>query len=107
MAHVDPNAITLREPPVVVARGWKCVLGLAQEVPMLAIQLPDDIEQRLDALVLATGRSKEATLVEAIAEYLDDLEDLAVAERRLADIRAGRAGTTSLADLGRELGLAD
>jgi RHH-type rel operon transcriptional repressor/antitoxin RelB len=74
---------------------------------MLAIELPEDIERRLDALVKATGRSKEATLVAAVAEYLDDLEDLAIAERRLADIRAGRSGTSTLADVGRDLGLAN
>ncbi len=72
---------------------------------MLAIERPDDLEQRLDALVASTGRSKEATLLTAIAEYLDDLEDLAIAKRRLADIRAGRSGTVTLAELGRELGL--
>ena len=44
-------------------------------------------------------------MLTAIAEYLDDLEDLAIAERRLADIRAGRSGTVTLAELGRELGL--
>ena len=58
---------------------------------------PDDLEQRLGALVRTTRRSKEASLVAAIAEYLDDLEDLAIAERRLADVRAGRSGTVSLA----------
>lgn len=71
---------------------------------MLAIQLPDDIEQRLDALAKATGRSKESYLQEAIVEYLGDLEDFHLAERRLAEIRAG---TASLAEVERDLGLAD
>ena len=39
---------------------------------MLAIELPDDIEQRLDALAKATGRSKESYLQEAIVEYIGD-----------------------------------
>ena len=34
---------------------------------MLAIELPDDIERRLDALANATGRGKEFYLQEAIA----------------------------------------
>jgi RHH-type rel operon transcriptional repressor/antitoxin RelB len=74
---------------------------------MLAIQLPDDIERRLDALAKARGRTKESYLQEAIVEYLGDLEDFYLAEQRLADIRAGRAGTTSLAEVERDVGLAN
>jgi RHH-type rel operon transcriptional repressor/antitoxin RelB len=54
---------------------------------MLAIELPEDVEQRLDALAKATGRSGESYLREAIVEYLGDLEDFYLAEQRLADIR--------------------
>jgi RHH-type transcriptional regulator, rel operon repressor / antitoxin RelB len=74
---------------------------------MVTIELPDGIEKRLDALAEATGRSKESYLQEAIVEYLGDLEDYYLAEQRLADIRAGRAGTVSLTEVGRDLGLAD
>jgi RHH-type transcriptional regulator, rel operon repressor / antitoxin RelB len=74
---------------------------------MLAIQLPEDIERRLDALSKATGRSMESYLQEAIVEYLGDLEDLHLAEQRLADIHSGRAETVSLAEVERDLGLAD
>jgi RHH-type transcriptional regulator, rel operon repressor / antitoxin RelB len=74
---------------------------------MVAIDLPADIEQRLDALARATGRSKESHLQEAIVEYLDDLEDYYLAEQRLADIRAGKAGTARLADVEQDLGLAN
>ena len=74
---------------------------------MLAIELPDDIEQRLDALAKATGRSKESYLQEAIVEYLGDLEDFYLAEQRLADIRAVRASTVTLVEVERDLGLAN
>jgi RHH-type transcriptional regulator, rel operon repressor / antitoxin RelB len=74
---------------------------------MLAIQLPEDIERRLDALAKATGRSKESYLQEATVEYLCDLEDLDLAEQRLVDIHAGRAESVSLAEGERDLGLAD
>lgn len=57
---------------------------------MLTIRLPADIENCLDALAKATGRTKTFYAREAILEYLDDLEDLYFAEQRLADIRAGR-----------------
>ena len=72
---------------------------------MLAIRLPADIENRLDALAAATGRTKTFYAREAILEHLDDLEDLYLAERALKEIRAGRVKTTPLADVMREYGL--
>jgi len=43
---------------------------------------------------------------EAILEYLDELEDLYLAELRLIDNRAGRSRTCTLEEVERELGLA-
>lgn len=63
---------------------------------MLAIRLPPEIEERLTALARATGRSKTFYAREAILEYLDDLEDLYLAEQRLIDIRSGHSKTISL-----------
>lgn len=74
---------------------------------MLAIRLPADIEQRLEALAIATGRTKTFYAREAILEHLDDLEDIYLAERRLEDLRAGRSRTFTLAEVERDLGLAN
>lgn len=74
---------------------------------MLAIRLPEDIENRLEALAQATGRTKTYYAREAIVEYLGDLEDLYLAEQRLIDLRAGRSRTYTLDEVERELGLAD
>lgn len=74
---------------------------------MIAVRLPDDIESRLDALAKATGRTKTFYVREAIVEHLDDLEDIYLAEQRLIELRAGREGRHALADVERELGLAD
>ena len=57
---------------------------------MLAIRLPEEIENRLNALAKETGRTKSFYVREAILEHLDNLEDLYLAEQRLADIRAGK-----------------
>jgi RHH-type rel operon transcriptional repressor/antitoxin RelB len=51
---------------------------------MLALRLPLDIEKRLDALAKKTGRSKSFYAREAILRHLEDLEDLHLAQRRLA-----------------------
>jgi RHH-type rel operon transcriptional repressor/antitoxin RelB len=74
---------------------------------MLAIRLPTEVENRLDALAKATGRTKTFYARQAILEHLDDLEDVYLAEQRLIDVRAGRSSTHSLDDVERDLGLAD
>lgn len=56
-----------------------------------SLRLPDDIGKRLNALSQRTGRAKAFYILEALKEHLDDLEDVYIAEQRLADIRAGRS----------------
>lgn len=72
---------------------------------MLAIRLPAEIEDRLDALAKATGRTKTFYAREAILEYLDDLEDVFLAEKRLEDIRAGRSKTIPLKKIMKRYGM--
>jgi len=51
---------------------------------MLALRLPPDIEERLDALAKKTGRSKSYYAREAILRQIEDIEDYYLARRRLA-----------------------
>ncbi len=74
---------------------------------MLALRLPTAIEERLEALAKATGRTKSYYAREAILEHLDDLEDIYLAEKTLEQVRRGEMTTHSLDDVERELGLAD
>jgi len=74
---------------------------------MLTIQIPDDIETRLAPIAKAAGKTTEVYVNEAVAEYLQDLEDLHIAEQRLADIRSGKVKTISSEALRKELGLDD
>jgi RHH-type rel operon transcriptional repressor/antitoxin RelB len=78
-----------------------------QEALMLAIRLPEDIENRLDALAKATGRTKSFYARAAILEHLDDLEDLYLTEQRSIDLRAGRTKSIPLKDVMTKYGLAD
>lgn len=73
----------------------------------LSIRLPVDVENRLKTLAAQTGRTKSFYITEAICEYIDDLEDLYLAEQRLIEVRAGRSKTYSLEEVERSLGLAD
>lgn len=74
---------------------------------MLAIRLPAEIEKRLDVLAKETGRTKSFYVREAILEHLDNLEDIYLAEQRLADIRAGRSTTVSLEEVMKRYGMVD
>lgn len=74
---------------------------------MLAIRLPAEIENRLDSLAQATGRTKTFYAREAILAYIDDLEDLYIAEQRMIEIRAGRSKLYTLEEVESTLGLAD
>ncbi len=76
---------------------------------MLAIELSEEIEARLESLARATGRTMAEHVRAAIIDYLNDLEALptkdevqAIAEAE-EDIRQGR--TQSLEDFRREIGL--
>ena len=51
---------------------------------MLALRLPAEIEQRLDALAKKTGRSKSYYAREAILRQIEDIEDYHLARRRRA-----------------------
>ena len=68
---------------------------------MLAIRLPDSIEGRLNVLANETGRTKTALALEAIVEYIDDLEDFYLAEARARRNRKA----IPLADVEKKLGL--
>ena len=50
---------------------------------MLALRLPPEIEERLDALAKKTGRSKSYYAREAILRQIEDIEDYYLAQRRL------------------------
>ena len=63
---------------------------------MLTIELPTELENRLDAL---------AQVTEAILEYLEDLADLHLAEQRLRDIQNGKSKTVPLEEVLKRYGM--
>ena len=50
---------------------------------MITIAFPETIETRLANAAQKLGKSREFCVQEAVVEYLDDLEDLAIAEQRM------------------------
>jgi RHH-type transcriptional regulator, rel operon repressor / antitoxin RelB len=74
---------------------------------MLALRLPQAIEKRLEKLAKKTRRTKTFYAREAILQHLEDLEDLYLAEERLARIRSGEERTYTLAEVAKRLAVED
>jgi RHH-type rel operon transcriptional repressor/antitoxin RelB len=74
---------------------------------MLAIRLPIELEQRLNELAKITGRSKTFYTREALSKYIEDMEDIYLAEQTLISIRKGESRTYSLEEVKRDLKLED
>ncbi|MBZ9601763.1 type II toxin-antitoxin system RelB family antitoxin [Phyllobacterium chamaecytisi] len=54
-----------------------------------AIRLPDETYERLQSLAAKTGRTATFYMRQAIEEYLDDLEDLYLAEQATLRLNRG------------------
>jgi predicted DNA-binding protein len=50
-----------------------------------SVRLPEELAQRLKELASSSRRSKSSFIVEALAKYLDEREDLEVALARFRD----------------------
>ena len=68
---------------------------------MLAIRLPDDLEQRLTLLAERTGRKSPSMPAKPLETHLDDLEDIYLGHAAPEDVRAGRDQVHPLATSGR------
>lgn len=74
---------------------------------MLVVRLPADIEQRLNALAKATGRTKTFYAREAILRYLDELEDASLAENAYRHFRESGEKSIPLQEVMKEYDLGD
>ena len=52
---------------------------------MLNLELPENVDNRLKALAEELGRDTHDLILEAVFEYLEDFEDIKVAQKRLAN----------------------
>ncbi len=73
----------------------------------MSLRLSDEVLERLNRLADATGRTKTYYATEAICRYLDDLEDLYLAETRWRDLQEGRSKTVPLDEIADRYALDD
>jgi RHH-type rel operon transcriptional repressor/antitoxin RelB len=74
---------------------------------MISIELPAELESRLDELARETGRTVDYYVIEAVVEHLDDIEDLRIAEKRWGDICAGKSKPVPLEEIMWKYGVED
>ena len=72
---------------------------------MLALRLEAELERRIAALARRQGRNKSALVREAFIRYMEDQEDIMLAEAALRNLGDGK--TLSHEETRRALGLAD
>jgi predicted DNA-binding protein/transposase len=63
------------------------------------MQRPRDLKRRLVKLARTTGRSVSDLINEAIVDHVERMEDLQLAERRLAELRSGKAQAVPLEEV--------
>jgi RHH-type rel operon transcriptional repressor/antitoxin RelB len=76
---------------------------MTEGVAMLSVRLPEELEQRLEALAKATGRSKTYYVREALIQKIEDMEDLYLAEAVLERIASGEEKVVSAEEFWRGL----
>ena len=74
---------------------------------VIALRLPPEIEERLEALAKATGRSKSFYVREALLEHLEDMEDAYLAAATLERVRLGKERVFTTEEVRKDLGLDD
>ena len=73
----------------------------------ITLELPPELESRLDTLVRDTGRPREDYLVMALEEYLEDMEDYNDAVRISGLIERGEMKTWTAEEVRKDLELDD
>ena len=71
----------------------------------LSFRLPDEVIERLNQLAGATRRTKTYLVTQAIYSYLDECEDLILAESGWREIQEGRSKTVLLEEINDQYSL--
>ena len=72
---------------------------------MLVLRLDDEVEKRVSDLAYRHGRNKSALVREALIRYLEDQEDIEMAEAVLNNMKGQK--TLTIEEANRALGLDD
>lgn len=70
---------------------------------LLSVRIEDVLAERLERLAQDTHRTKSFYVKEALMNYIDNLEDIYLAEKRLEDLRSGQEKILSSQDMWDDL----
>lgn len=70
---------------------------------LLSVRIEDVLAERLERLAQDTHRTKSFYVKEALMNYIDNLEDIYLAEKRLEDLRSGQEKILSSKDMWDDL----
>jgi RHH-type rel operon transcriptional repressor/antitoxin RelB len=74
---------------------------------LLALQLTEELELSFNFLSKATAKIKTSSVRETILAYLEDLEDLDLADKSMKALKSGKVKAIPLDQVERNLSLAD
>lgn len=74
---------------------------------MLTIELPEEIEERINSFVGAAQHSQKEFIQEAVERFLEDLEDARAADAAYEEFLASGKKTISLDEVIKKYGLDD
>jgi len=99
--------LRLERKPKLLGEAAGIPIFLAMGTPYDAIALLDELERRVRKLAADIGSSPGQIMIQAIEEYVADMEDGQIAETRLKALDAGDSSTVSLETLLAEYGMAN
>lgn len=73
---------------------------------MVSIRLTPAMERKLARESKRTGRPKAAIARAALVSWLDEQDDIRIAEERIKRLEGGKSSTVTLEEVERQLGLA-
>ncbi|WP_386689420.1 DUF6290 family protein [Lonepinella sp. MS14437] len=71
----------------------------------ITVRLPEELQSRLNHLTAQTGRAKSYYIRTALEVYMEDLEDLLLANAVLERVHTGKEKLHRLEDIEHELNL--
>lgn len=71
------------------------------------VRFPEDLDKRLDNLARITKRTKSYFIREALEKYIDELEDIYLAETEYEEFLKSKLESVSIEEMERHLGMED
>ncbi len=103
MSPSKPRSATVHPPSLLAA--WRDWYAVYMSTTVLSLRIPTELKERLDALAERTGRTVTFYALEAIEDYVEDMEDAYLGDEAYHQWEAEGFPTYSLSETRARLGL--